>query len=1419
MDVPAALNFLPVPMPENLFDFIADTEAAIALGKALFWDQQAGSDGIVACGTCHYHAGADNRRTHQLYNGPNELFDLAEANHGLSAEDFPLHKIVNPDDHTSAVIRSVDDVVGSAGVVEADFISLIEGSVQENLTVITNEDSLKENSDGSIAQLRNTTIRNSPTIINSVHFLETFWDGRASFWFNGRDNWGARNPDASVLKVQTDGTVASESILLDKASLASQAAAPIVSGKEMSGHGRDLLQVGKKLLALQPLALQNVHPNDSVLGVHRDNTDGRGLSIEYADLIEQAFVTQWWQSDQLFDAQYAPLVDPVTGELRTGEPQNANEYTMKEANFSLYWGLAIMLYEATLISDDSPFDRWRRAFRDPFDQTGDINAMTALEHEGMGVLLSSTCLLCHPTALFSSANTSKINLVLEPEASDLEALLERMPMMDHQLAVYDGGFYNLAVTPIIEDIGRGGFDPFGHGFSIAAAQREVNQLDHTDPNFHNFQPFADNVIVLDPATLPWEEVAVDGSFKTPSLRNVELTGPYFHNGSVSTLDQVVDFYTRGGNFPNQNIDTLAPEMIPLGFLAGDDQRKGALVAFLEALTDDRVRWEKAPFDHPEIFIPEGAETLANGDVVTDAAGVAVDRFKTIPAVGADGRSVEVDSEGRPLDPLTAFLQPTSIRDLACSLNGVDGVDLSWSTPEFPNDVATQIHVYRNGQELAVTSQFQNTYTDLGAPPGEHVYSIRGSDAHLGLETTCDLTIAPDPPVSVSATITGAQVSLNWVNPWPYASLDIYRNGVLIGADIPGASELFVDGGVDAGQHLYQLIGKILSSDPNVMIVSDPAALSVERAPLAPVILGCTAPGGTAVQIDWQPLESYTTLFISRNGSLIDSIDGAITSYTDSMSLPGISTYAVHAIAGDVFSDSVNCTVQRAPLPATNLGCANVEGEGILGWSNSEIWDEAHVSRDGSLIAILSQSESSYVDALLGTSGAGLHTYSIQMFTDNVSGSATSCSVLVDPEPVVLFECDSVDQGVLLTWTNMSNYDTIDLYRNGTPMSSLPGQSNSYLDDVASSGLVSYSIVASTDGASSVARECSVAIPPAPIVDLSCATEGDGVLLTWSNADTYDQIDVLRNGTILTTVLGDETQYTDTNAVGGSAQYTLIPIAQNVAGEESAICEGLFPPDSVLNLQVQVLDSCTGDAHVDWFNAGLYDWLRIEVDGNSVVTLPGILNEIGIVLPGTGLHTVSVTSILDGMESVPASMTVEVPEDQALAPSDVTTTVNPDTCETLVTWISQGDYSELQVLLEGVEVAVLTPLETSVMVALPGSGSYTIQVNATSSCGAALTGATAAAACEARFRRGDHNGDGSLDISDALSLLGYIFTNGSSNCMDSGDANDDGGVDVSDAVRILLHLFGNSGPLPAPHGACGSDPTPDALGCDFELGCP
>ena len=130
-----------------------------------------------------------------------------------------------------------------------------------------------------------------------------------------------------------------------------------------------------------------------------------------------------------------------------------------------------------------------------------------------------------------------------------------------------------------------------------------------------------------------ERVAVDGAFKIPGLRNVELTAPYMHNGGMATLEQVVDFYSRGGDFARQNAANLGPGIKNLGL---DPDDKAALVAFLKALTDERVRSEKAPFDHPELFVFNGSigdntQVLADGTTRNSMQ----DTIR-IPAVGRNG---------------------------------------------------------------------------------------------------------------------------------------------------------------------------------------------------------------------------------------------------------------------------------------------------------------------------------------------------------------------------------------------------------------------------------------------------------------------------------------------------------------------------------------------------------------------------------------------------------------------------------------------------------------------------------------------------------------------------------------------------------------------------------------------------------------
>ena len=81
-----------------------------------------------------------------------------------------------------------------------------------------------------------------------------------------------------------------------------------------------------------------------------------------------------------------------------------------------------------------------------------------------------------------------------------------------------------------------------------------------------------------------------GHFKSPSLRNVEVAGPYMHDGRFETLEAVIDHYSSGGKkHPNRDV-----RIQPLNFTASE---KAALIAFLQTLTD-RKFLEDPQFSDP-----------------------------------------------------------------------------------------------------------------------------------------------------------------------------------------------------------------------------------------------------------------------------------------------------------------------------------------------------------------------------------------------------------------------------------------------------------------------------------------------------------------------------------------------------------------------------------------------------------------------------------------------------------------------------------------------------------------------------------------------------------------------------------------------------------------------------------------------------
>ncbi|MEO8035022.1 MAG: cytochrome c peroxidase [Acidobacteriota bacterium] len=153
---------------------------------------------------------------------------------------------------------------------------------------------------------------------------------------------------------------------------------------------------------------------------------------------------------------------------------------------------ALAAFEQTLVTPDSPFDRYVR---------GDRGALSAQQKRGLVLFVGkAACTQCH----------NGPNLT-------------------------DGNFHNVGV-------------PAGSGQPPDAGRFEVTK----DPKDR-------------------------GAFKTPTLRNVDRTAPYLHDGSVATLEEIVDLYNRGGGPGTGKSDLL----FELGLKADE---KNDLVAFLHTLT-------------------------------------------------------------------------------------------------------------------------------------------------------------------------------------------------------------------------------------------------------------------------------------------------------------------------------------------------------------------------------------------------------------------------------------------------------------------------------------------------------------------------------------------------------------------------------------------------------------------------------------------------------------------------------------------------------------------------------------------------------------------------------------------------------------------------------------------------------------------
>jgi cytochrome c peroxidase len=616
------------PLMPDTSGIIINQLAAQQLGKALFWDIAAGSDG-QACASCHYHAGADirtrntvNPGNNQVAPGPDNFFSARRngtptgPNVEMTAADFPFHDLANPNNRNSAVIYDTNDRLGSQGTYAGLFVPGVPAPVNlpagqqapTECRVTYDPANNPFHANGNV--YRKVPPRNTPTNINAVFNYRNFWDGRANNVFNGVNPFGVRTNLASRgagVLVDVSGGIQLQQLAIANASLASQSVGPILSDGEMSCTSRAFADVGRRLTTTSPLANQKVHPNDSLFKLTPSllaPPPYNGLSGTYADLIRAAFNQKYWDISGKFS---------IDGNGNVA--YNANGYTQMEQNFSMFWGLAIQAYESLLISDQSPFD------------TG---TMASDARRGEGVFTGKGhCSECHNGPLLTNAAKTS-----QQGGSDV---LRSMQMGDGGVALYDTGFYNIGVRPTGEDIGIGGTDAFGNPLSFSREYVAVLQG----------QPVPDSFAPPTGGNVRGGRVAVDGAFKVPTLRNVALTPPYMHNGGFASLEQVIAFYNRGGNRQNAgcgdttgfgtNCSNVDPEIENRSF---NQQDVSDLVAFLKALTDNRVACHAGPFDHPSLQLPNGY----TGALLPD--GRTAEVLSILPATGSSG----LTAEGKPCFP-------------------------------------------------------------------------------------------------------------------------------------------------------------------------------------------------------------------------------------------------------------------------------------------------------------------------------------------------------------------------------------------------------------------------------------------------------------------------------------------------------------------------------------------------------------------------------------------------------------------------------------------------------------------------------------------------------------------------------------------------------------------------------------------------
>jgi hypothetical protein len=750
--------------------------------------------------------------------------------------------------------------------------------------------------------------------------------------------------------------------------------------------------------------------------------------------------------------------------------------------------------------------------------------------------------------------------------------------------------------------------------------------------------------------------------------------------------------------------------------------------------------------------------------------------------------------------------------LRCKPDG-NLVYLEWG-PILIDVLILRFEIIRNGELIAVVPPRQLSYVDRVPTVGSYRYAVHAvvSEDSKFLVGTCTVEVQC---FGLTALVRGLEVLLNWgltsTDPpiTPDAVFYVHRDGQLIAKTTEGT---YTDTVPAPGEYLYEvyldlgtggvrilLVGACLVAVPGVSIPPPTdlkcIVLSVDPGPV-PLPEDPTNTGGSTgidsdgdgvvdsfppaavVLLEWVNPILYDKIVIHRNDGVIATIPGDQSSYVDRVHWGGTFVYAVFGVLGNVRSRAAKCEVEVPPVfvpPPQDFTCV-------------------------------------LLDILM----------------DPTDPDNPRSDVVGEGNSVAPFDV------VLLKWWNPVRYESLVILRDREILAELPGDAMMYRDVAPPAGEHVYGIYGIVaDGRRSPTAVCWIVVGPEPVppvTNLVCrpeqfepqddTTTGAMAVLTWTNAAKYDAIEIVRNDGIGVSLPGDAESYVDSGLEPGVYIYQVIAV---LGGNKS-------PP---VTCQVVIMGPPT--RNLLYFDSGIVpvpDPAGVEPEPTP---LPG-----GVRSAGEASGNV-ITCLADNADEVQGWSFGVASDPKFIVPKE--TSLEGTITETF----NEGkgpDFLILDILADGTGVvmaAIISQTEPFEMLppgmghsllhiaygpgpsGMPGQlypvryadtlGSPPVQVlfvvKGFEVIPRTLPGWVTVGG--PIFIRGDANADGSADISDAVTVLSWLFMGGKEpGCLEAADINRSGAVNIADPVYLLNFKFLGGPAPPHPYPDCGRAAAP--LGC-------